>query len=59
MKVQVPKNVGDELRIEVETSHELSYLRSIITRIHFVYNPTYVYYVNGVRIEGKEVINDN
>ena len=54
MKVQVPKKVGDELRIEVETSRELNYLCSLITRIHFAFNPTYVHYVIGKRIEGKE-----
>lgn len=52
MKVQLGPT---DLRIEWDTDDERKYLMTKLDSIHFAYNPTYIIYVNGVRIEGKQL----
>ncbi len=50
MKVEFSSN---ELRIKWESDMEKDYVKTILNRIHCVYNPTYITWINGNRIEGK------
>lgn len=47
--------INKELRITPENKHEAATLRETLDSIHWLYSPTYIYYVNGKRISGKEI----
>ena len=45
---------NSELRINTKNENEVNYVKHLIETLHFIFNPTYIVYVNGVRLEAKE-----
>jgi hypothetical protein len=52
MQVHICKD-SNQLNVKAETNNEKDYLKTVLDRLIFTFQPTITIWSNGVRIEGK------